>query len=161
MSKVKKSYDFKSVGQLQTTLEEMAVNTEVIMPIGITTPISFAPISTSMFAMSTDIGTQIKDNLRNLLSTDHGERLMLGDFGANLKELAYDVSSEDVIPEVLARISTAVSKYMPFVELNTMEPRIEKSPDGEVLLSIIRLTYDVPSAAVSNQVVEVALVVVD
>jgi len=159
MSTVKKTYDFKSVGQLKETVDQMNKNTDITLPIGITTPMSFNSTGNTMFKMSTDIGTQIKDNLRNLLSTNKGERLMLTNFGANLKELAYDLSTEAIDSMAIDRISSTVSVYMPFVELETFEPRVEKSPSGEVILSIIKIGYGVPGAGLTNQVLEVGLVV--
>ena len=112
-----------------------------------------------MFKMSVDLEDQIRDNLRNLISTNHGERLMLNDFGANLKELAYDLTSEDVISEALSRISIAVSKYMPFVELENLEVDIVRSDDGDSVLNKIKITYSVPSINIFEQCVEAVIVV--
>jgi phage baseplate assembly protein W len=109
--------------------------------------------------MSVDLEDQIRDNLRNLVSTNHGERLMLNDFGANLKELAYDLTSEDVVSEALIRISTAVSKYMPFVELETLEPTVIRSEDGNSVLNKIKIGYSVPAVGAIDQVVEAVIVV--
>lgn len=159
MSQVKKSYSFSAAGRLKTDVDNSAQDTAVVFPIGIKTPVSFAQTGNSMFDMSYDIGTQISDNLKNLLLTNSGERLMMGDLGASLKDLAYDLSSENVIDEALQRISSTVSKYMPFIKLETFEPRTEKSSEGTVLYSIIKITYTVPSANLFNQAIEVSLVV--
>ena len=159
MAQIKKTYDFSSVGELQTSFLEQANNTAVELPIGILTPLSFDATSASMFRMSTALEVQIQDNLRNLLSTNHGERLLLQDFGANLGELAFDFSSEDIIQEALIRISTAVSKFMPFVSLQSFEPSVVKSNDGSSILNKIKIFYSVPAVAATNQVVEIAIVV--
>jgi len=159
MSTVKKIYNFKSVGNLQATVDQINKNTAVILPIGILTPVSFNATGNTMFKMSTDIGTQIKDNLRNLLSTNSGERLMLASLGANLKDLAYNLSTEETDTIAIQRITSTVSAYMPFVELETFEARVEKSPEGEVILSIIKIIYGVPGAGLTEQVLEVGLTV--
>lgn len=159
MAQIKKTYDFKSVGELQTTFLDQASNTKVELPIGLLTPLSFDSVGVSTFKMSTKIEDQIRDNLRNLLSTNHGERLLLQDFGANLRELAYDFSSEDIVQEALIRISTAVSKFMPFVQLDSFEPTVIKSNDGSSILNKLKVFYSIPAAAVNNQVVEISIVV--
>ena len=159
MAQVKKTYDFKSVGQLQSKFQQQQEDTVVKLPIGILTPVSFDQTGGSMFKMSVDLEDQIRDNLRNLVSTNHGERLMLNDFGANLKELAYDLTSEDVVSEALIRISTAVSKYMPFVELETLEPTVIRSEDGNSVLNKIKIGYSVPAVGAIDQVVEAVIVV--
>ena len=159
MSQVRRTYDFKSVGQLQDTYEKNVEDLEVKMPIGIRTPISFTSSGNSMFDMSYDIASQIKDNLRNLLATNHGERLSLSDFGANLLPLAFEFTAEDTDEEAARRIIKAVKKYMPFVELDVFEPSIEKSNDEDVIRSKIKVMYSVPNLALTNQAIEVIIFV--
>ena len=159
MAQSKKSYSFKSVGQTQTSVDSQLNESIVKSPIGILTPVSFNQSGGSLFNMSINLEDQIQDNLRNLLSTNHGERLLLGDFGANLKELAYDLTSEDVISEALIRISTAVNKYMPFVTLETFTPTVVKSADNSSIINKIRVGYSVPATGTANQAVEVSIVV--
>jgi len=151
VSQVKKTYDFKSVGQSQAAYDENVDDVVVVSPIGIKTPISFADSKNSMFDMSYKLGNQIRDNLRNLLVTNHGERLMLGDFGANLKPLALEMTAEDTDAEAARRILLAVEKYMPYVSLEDFEPSIERSDDDNVIQSQIKITYSVPSLGLTNQ----------
>lgn len=157
MSQVKRTYDFKSVGQAQAVYDDHVDDLVVTTPIGVRTPISFAGSGDAMFNMSYDLGTQIRDNLRNLLSTNHGERLMLGDLGANLRPLAMEMTAEDVDAEAARRISRAVEKFMPYVVLENFEPSIEKSNNNNVIQSKIRVTYSVPDLALTNQAVEVII----
>lgn len=159
MSQIKQTYDFKSVGKLQKTFDAERSNSFAQTPIGILTPISFDNKSSTFFKMSYSIGQQIKDNLKNLLQTSKGERLLLCDFGADIKNLAYDVSSEDVMNEIIRRIATCVSKYMPFVSLLTFEPSVDKTKDGITFLKKVVVYYDVPSANIRNQSVEAVLVI--
>jgi len=157
MSQVSRSYDFKSVGQSQVSYDETIDDLAVEAPVGIRTPISFASTGNSMFDMSYSIGPQIKDNLKNLLATNAGERLLISDLGANLRSLALEMTAEDVDAEAARRISAAVEKYMPYIELDSFEPSIEKSENDDVILSKIRVIYSVPDLALSNQAVEVII----
>ena len=159
MAQAKKTYDFKSVGKLQSKFDQEQQEFVAQTPIGILTPVSFNSYGGSLFQMSHSLEDQIRDNLKNLLSTNHGERMMLTDFGANLKELAYELTSEDVISEAIFRISTAVGKYMPFVSLETLEPSTSAGEDGVSIISTIRVGYSVPIAGAKNQFVEVSMVV--
>ena len=61
--------------------------------------------------------------------------------------------------EALIRISTAVSKFMPFVQLDSFEPTVIKSNDGSSILNKLKVFYSIPAAAVNNQVVEISIVV--
>ncbi len=159
MAQPKVIYDFNSVGLQQDVLDKQQSFLSSPTPVGILTPVSFDNASDATFTMTSDFAVQIKDNLRNLLSTNHGERLMLNDFGANLRPLSYDFSSEETVSQAIANIASAVSKYMPFVSLETFEPVTEAGEDGATLLSKIRVIYSVPVAKVTNQVVEATIVV--
>jgi|LWDU01.1.fsa_nt_gi phage baseplate assembly protein W len=157
MAQVKKTYDFNSVGMLQSTFQTNKVQTTPNVPIGILTPISFDKVSSSMFLMSDSLAEQVRDNMRNLLNTNHGERLMQTDFGANLKELAYEFTSEDVIGEALFRISKAVSKFMPFVSLDTFE--VSTNTEDDIIVNDILVGYSIPSIGAINQKVQISIVV--
>ena len=161
MAQATKVYDFKSVGLQQDKFQENFIDTQLSTPVGILTPVSFAQYggAGSVFAMSTDLQVQIADNLRNLLVTNHGERLMLTDFGANLRPLAFELTSNTGIDEALMRISSAVSKFMPFVELQEFEPKVEKAENGDIIQVAIRVGYSIPSIQVTGQQVKVVLVV--
>jgi len=156
MAQVKKTYDFKSVGTLLSTHQNNEAQTVPGVPIGILTPVSFDSSSSSMFLMSTSLVEQVRDNMKNLLSTNHGERLLLTDFGANLKELAFDFTSEDIISEALVRISTAVAKFMPFVTLDTFS--VSSDTEGSAIVSTITVVYSIPAINATNQKVEISIV---
>lgn len=154
MSNNRKTYSFKSVGQLQNVFDDQQVQNVRRIPVGIKTPVRFDDTSNLLFGMNYDIASQIKDNLKNLLLTNAGERLMLTDFGANLRPLAFELSNEDIATEAIRRISASVSKYMPYVELDTFESRTEDSENGNTVGIVVRVGYSVPSAGVVNQFVE-------
>lgn len=101
---------------------------------------------------------QIEDNFRNLVLTNHGERLMLYDFGANLRPLLTEWSNkEDFDSEAMIRINTASSKYMPFVNLNGYESK----PDyrENIFTGIIRMYihYSVPALNIGDRILEITL----
>jgi len=102
---------------------------------------------------------QINDNLKNLLLTNHGERLGLYDYGANLQELTMELGAEDFDAEAVRRIRTACAKYMPYINLSTFEPKIERDSSVPIGMSKIsvRVTYTVPLAKSGPQAIEVVL----
>ena len=157
MSNNRKVYSFKSVGLTQDEFTAQRENVAVRAPIGILTPVSFAESGGTLFSMSFDIKDQIRDNLKNLLLTNKGERLMLGDFGADLRLLTLDVADENIINSAISRISRTVNKYMPFVDLQDFETRTEPSLNGNTVGTVVRVTYSVPSIGLTNQAVEVVI----
>jgi phage baseplate assembly protein W len=152
-----KKYDFDSVGELSTTVANRRP-TKTKNPIGIKTPLEFDYSSDSLFKMHEEISKQIRDNFKNLLTTNHGERLLLYDFGANLLPLAFEISTEIGDLEAIRRIKRAAKKYMPFVDLKTFEPLIVRKEGVEEPAKIgIRVIYDVPAIDLTDQGVEVTI----
>lgn len=154
MSQEAKVYDFKGVGLQIKDNPETFPNQNADSPIGIATPIRLSKDSGTLFEMHTSLKKQIKDNFRNMIATNHGERIMLHDFGANLKPLAYELGSESGDSESLLRITRTTNKYMPYVSLETFEPIRELSTDGSLTRVGVRVTFTVPSLGIEKQTIE-------
>lgn len=151
---------FKSVGKSTIAVRSEVEAARVAVNIGIKTPLRYG--NTAIFDMNTDLFDQIRDNLRNLVLTNWGERLGQYDFGANLLELSAErLAREDYDQEVAFRIKAAVEKWMPYVSLQEMIP-LDNAEDAQVrshvaTLSLRRylLTYDCPSINSAKQSLEV------
>jgi len=150
----RKVYSFKSVGETVSAREDRFKNIVDEEPIGIKTPLRLSQDQHRLFEMYTDIGKQIKDNFRNMLATNHGERLMLHDFGANLLPLAFELGDEAIDTEALRRINQTTQKYMPYLSLETFEQFSEPSESDGVAKVGIRVGYSVPKASLFEQTVE-------
>lgn len=89
-------------------------------PIGVKTPLERGTSSKeSLFKMHFDISSQIKDNLKNLIMTQKGERLGFPDFGTNLRQIySNNTLTKDQIVDIASKeIGSVVSKYMPSIRL--------------------------------------------
>jgi len=127
-----------------------------VLPIGIKTPVQFSNAD-GLFAMHTDPVKNIQDNFRNLLLTNHGERVGLYDFGANLRPLVFDLGKNDFDQEAIIRIKNAISKYMPFIEPLTFETFSDNSGERVLAKSGIRITYAIPRLNIIEKKIEVIL----
>lgn len=150
----RKVYSFKSVGIKESDRQSRDQNQGGDLPVGIKTPMRLSSDHSELFQMHTNLKDQIRDNFRNMIATNHGDRLMIYDFGANLLPLATELGAESVDTEAIRRISSTTSKYMPYIALETFESFNRPSPDGSLAQVGIRVVYSVPSLNVSNQVVE-------
>lgn len=145
---------FKSVGDLST--DRKFTTSAPVVPIGIRTPLSLGNKSDGIFAMHFSVADQIQDNFRNLLLTNHSERLGFHDFGANLRALTMELtrSSELFESEVANRVKGAVSKYMPYIELQQFEYTIDQEQNQNTAKIRLRILYNVPSLNVQNKGIE-------
>lgn len=150
---------FKNVGKLATSTSITTAASQV--PLGIKTPVQLGTNSEGLFAMNFDLANQVKDNLRNLILTNWGERLCSYNFGANLRELTTELSSkEDFDNEAMVRIKDAVNKWMSYVSLNDFSSVIDRSQNSIVAKILLTVSYDIPIANVSNKSLEVTLYVI-
>tara|TARA_A100001035_G_C27756946_1_gene489298 strand:+ start:748 stop:1239 length:492 start_codon:yes stop_codon:yes gene_type:complete len=155
----RKVYKFKSVGELEseTRTNDESVANSVKLPIGIATPVSLG--NNSLLKMHTSTLDVINDNFRNMLMTNHGDRLGFYDFGANLEELTFELGSENGDAEATRRIAKTTAKYMPFINLDTFEPFVEKFDNQHTAKVGIRVTYNVPRITTDMRAIEVLLYV--
>ena len=155
----RKVYDFKSVGFQQNDLanRDQRALFRSRNPIGIVTPVQFGNESDGLFAMHRNLLDQIKDNMKILIRTNHGERPPFYDFGANLLPIAFDISTDQGDIEAMRRISIAVSKYLPLVTPTAFEPITIYEDNKNVAKVGVRMKYDIPTLGVTNQGVDVVI----
>ena len=153
----RKQIKFKSSGQLKSTIDKVEEDFSFSKLIGIKTPLEFGAGRDGLFKMHKNLKDQIKDNFKNLLMTNHGERLGNYSFGANLEELAFELATDDIEQEAISRINQAISVYMPFISLTNFEAFTEHFDNEHTAKIGIRVTYGIPSLNVSDQVIEVIL----
>lgn len=152
-----KTYSFTSVGETPTQVRQRASQSVTSPPIGIATPLELGVGDDGLLKMHHDLGNNIADNLRNLIMTNNGERLFDYNFGANLKELTFELGSEDTDVEAVNRIKQAVDKYLPYVSLDTFEPFNLRSEDTGITRIGVKITYRVPLVDSKVRAVEVTL----
>ncbi len=87
--------------------------------LGLTLPLQLGP--SGYFEATTDVLTQIKSNLTNLLLTMKGERPMQPEFGSDIHRVVFEPMTDDGLAEVRASIETAASQWMPFVQINDVQ----------------------------------------
>jgi len=153
---------FKSVGIKQSNPLLRAKKSPV--PIGIKTPLQLGTGRSGIFDMHFNFPEQISDNLRNILLSNHGDRLGRFDFGANLNSLAFELTSKDDFDqEAMLNIRDAVERSMPYVELSEFESDFmvvspNTAPDGLTYITI-RISYSVPKLKIVNSALEIKLLV--
>jgi phage baseplate assembly protein W len=90
--------------------------------------------------------------------TNWGERLGIYDYGANLRSLLSEMSNNTNIDnEVMRLINDAVSKFMPFISLETLDMKFLQSDRNAQAKYQIIVNYSVPRINVRNQKVKIIL----
>jgi hypothetical protein len=151
---------FKNVGIKKFETENELLNRS-LKPIGIKTPVEYGRQGEGIFHMHYDLRDQIADNLKNLILTNHGERLGMYDLGANLRPLLTEFSNKDDFDaEAMVRINTAVSKFMPFLTLVGFDSTPEYEDNRFVGKISILLIYSIPDLNVFDRRLNVVLSII-
>ena len=80
--------------------------------IGITLPLTFGE---STFEQSFQTKDQIKSNIKNLLLTKRGERILQPEFGSGLQALLFEPNVDDLEGRIEDTINDSLEQWLPYV----------------------------------------------
>ena len=92
---------------------------------------------------------EIKQNLKNIVLTNPGERIGYPDFGVGLRHLLFEPNTDNTLSTIKERIFSQVGEYLPLVEIEGVElyrKGSEQFPTFEVAENEVRvrIKYYVP-----------------
>jgi len=155
---------FKSVG-LSVDSDFLKNNSILeLAPLGIITPIRVGTGRSDLFEMHFDPVSQISDNLRNLILTNHGERIGRFNYGANLRPLLTELGAkEDWDAQAMRKIIMAVKTWLPAVELDTFNSELHEvaTTNNSKGVATIKMTikYSIPQFRKMDLGIEVTMLV--
>ena len=80
--------------------------------IGISLPIQ---ITNTAFEQTFQTSEQVKSNIRNLLLTKRGERILQPEFGSGLQELLFEQNVDDFEGRIEDTINESLEQWLPYV----------------------------------------------
>jgi len=92
--------------------------------VGITLPIQRG--NDGYFRQSFRTFDQVRSNLKNLLLTKKGERLLQPDFGSGLHDLLFNPATEKFEEDLETTINDAVAKWLPYITVEDIDIDISK-----------------------------------
>lgn len=93
---------------------------------------------------------KIRQSIRLILATAPGERIMRPDFGCGIHELLFEPLTPALVALVADRVSTALARWEPRIDVLKVDVRIPGSGSQTLLLDITYRTR--ANNAVSNMV---------
>jgi hypothetical protein len=94
--------------------------------IGITLPIQ---IGNTAFNQSFTTNEQAKSNIKNLLLTKKGERVMQPNFGSGLQELLFDFNDDLLSTKIEETITAALENWLPYIVVQQIN--VQQSNDNK------------------------------
>jgi len=161
------SFKFKSSGKRfgsgnDNTVKEIIEERKI--PLGISLPLTLAQDDkSSLYKMNFDQVEQIRQNLKNLLLTSPGERLGRYNFGAGLRNITFEMVTQnrDFESKIMELMQSSVQRYMPYVSLKTLTSenvKIETSSiDRPLAKLLLEVKFDIPALNSTNQKIMLVL----
>lgn len=87
--------------------------------ISVKLPLSYDEVD-GPFLLNKDLKEVVRQNLKNLMLTEPGERVMDADFGVGLRRLLFEPVHPVTYDKIKVRIRQQVKKYMPFLGLDNI-----------------------------------------
>lgn len=104
-----------------------------------------------LFEPTYDLFEAAKTNLRNLLLTRKGERILQPDFGTGLHELLFEPMDGEFENEIQKVIIESVAYWLPYITVEEID--IEMSPEmKDKNTANMRLTFRVANTIDTNEV---------
>ena len=99
-----------------------------------------------------------RQNLKMIILTIPGERIMIPSFGVGIKQYLFENPSSMLFDTVRERIRQQVSIYAPYINLGTIQftqeaPDADFGPSSNQNFVGIVITFSVPSAFISDTLV--------
>ena len=88
------------------------------------------PLRSSRFELIQTYEALVSQNLKMLILTSPGERVMDTRFGVGLKRFLFEMNDESTYEAIASKIREQVSQYLPFVEIQKIDfSTPENNPD--------------------------------
>lgn len=100
--------------------------------------------SSGPYLLTQGLTENTKQNLKNLIFTNPGERVMDPNFGVGFYNLLFENATDDILEDLKERLFTQVDKYLPFVQILNVDTRLEENT------AYLRVEYIIPSLSVSD-----------
>ena len=95
---------------------------------------------------------QARSNIKNLLMTRLGERVMQPNFGSGLHEIVFEqLDDDDIEDKIITAIETALETWIPYVTLGEVELDLSNSNVDRNIVGV-RLTFTIGDDIDTNEV---------
>ena len=95
------------------------------------------------YLLTKELTENTKQNFKNLVLTNPGERVMDPNFGVGFTQLLFENANDDTMEDLKERLFIQVKEYLPFVEIQNVETEIRENT------AHMRVGYIIPALALS------------
>lgn len=91
--------------------------------------------SSNGYALIQETPEVIRQNFKNLLLTNPGERIMDPDFGVGIRKFLFENNVDSLRDIIKQKITSQIAKYMPFIQLTNL------NVENDANFMLVTVTY--------------------
>ena len=110
--------------------------------IGLDLPIRKSEVKEGYFASTSTTIEAVKNNIRNLLNTHQGERLMQPNLGINLRKYLFQQVTDEFIVQIQDDILDVLEMWLPFVEVRDIIVKVGNNVSELLIEVVFNITQD-------------------
>lgn len=99
------------------------------------------------FTMIDDFHSLIRQNLKMIILTNPGERVMIPDFGVGIQSYLFENFSETTYTQIENDVKQQAAKYLPVINVNRLNFD-NSSPDSNTLR--VSIEYTIPALGIKD-----------
>ena len=143
---------------LDTTRKPFIEDRDSSIFVGIDYPFSRSDKSEGWFKSTETTIDSVKNNIKLLLSTEKGERLMQPNLGLGLRRRLFEQITQETIADIKNDIQTAFSFWLPFVEIKQLDVVTQDNENNINANSIIvKILFNITKAPNTLESVQVEI----
>jgi phage baseplate assembly protein W len=119
--------------------------------VGIDLPIRRGNDKEGFFATTSTTIEAVKNNIRNLLNTNQGERLFQPNIGINLRQYLFGQITEETLLQIEESISSTFNFWLPFVQIQNINLKNGTNANSIVIDILFNIKQD-PNTLESVQI---------
>jgi len=105
------------------------------------------------YTLNKDLKDVIRQNLKMLILTNPGERVMNVDYGVGAKRLLFENRSSSAVSYIQSAILSQISKYMAFIIINSINVQTtDTNMEIDENTAYISLDYSIPSLKTEDSI---------
>lgn len=94
------------------------------------------------FSLNKDYKEITKQNLKMLILTNPGERIMMPDFGVGIKQYLFSLDNNEIRKDLSTNIYRQIQRYMPYISVDELSFSSAESNDNNTLYILIKYRID-------------------
>ena len=125
-----------------TSKNNYIIDKDSNVQVGIDLPVRFSDDKNGGFATTSTTIEAVKNNIRNLLNTNIGERLMQPQFGTDLRRIIFEPINEQITLKIQDKILDALEIWLPFVRVSNIEV-VNQSKDTDSNRVLVNIEFSI------------------